>query len=473
MSDRAGNAYLEYPQGADGSFPHDRVARREIVLGENTINTCNIALADVDGDGLDEIAIPLTIGEDDVVRLYHGDGRLLWENKEVRLYHAFYGDRARPGGAIAHMWYRSQHRHVLTEVVDLYGDGRPKVVVGDGPIWVLDALSGEIQERYDLGGMVPLWNVIHDPGRGYNLLVACAIDRERGPRVTCLDPAGKEMWSVPTPGDRFCDCLHHGDLDLDGRPEFGFSMDDAHAFWVMDCDGRVRWTKDVPGELGEDEHIDDFTIDDVLPTGRVKGRVAGRQVLLVTGPNLIDARGNVLWSGKDRFEHPQKVLAADLHPERPGKEVYTAESYRRRAYLMDCEGELLWEYDNFTRARPGYESLDPIVGRSIGRLSTAATQIDWSGGGRVEIAQTELALASMGGAGRNRRQAIPHEALVRFVHVLDRDGQPVCIFPAEDAAMCCLAARVTDSPGEDMVIVGHETSRIYIYSSKEASANQM
>ena len=32
--------------------------------------------------------------------------------------------------------------------------------------------------------------------------------------------------------------------------------------------------------------------------------------------------------------------------------------------------------------------------------------------------------------------------------------------------MCALAANVTDSPGQDAVIVGHETSRIYIYSRK-------
>jgi hypothetical protein len=465
MGERAGNQYLEFPPGADGSFPHDRVARREIILGEDTTNTCNIALADVDGDGLQEIAIPLTMGEEDCVRLYRGDGAMLWENGDVRLYHAFYGDRARPPGAIGHMWYKSKHRHVLTQVADLDGDGRLEVVVGDGPIWVLDALRGAIKARFDLDGMVPLWDVVHDPGRGMNVLVACADDRRRGPRVSCLDPGGDELWSIPTPGKGFCDCMHHGDLDLDGRPEIGFSIDEVGAFWVVDCDGRVRWVKDVPGELGEDQHVDDFTIDHVLP----EERAPGRQLLLVTGPNLIDAEGRVLWSGKGRFDHCQKVLAANLHPERPGKEVYTVESYRRRAYLLSCEGELLWEYDGFTRARPGYESLDPGVGRAIGRLTTAGDLIDWSGTGKTEIVQTELALASMGGAGRNRRQAIPLEALRRFVHVLDRDGHPVCIFPIEDSPMCCLAAHVTPSPGEDMVVVEHETSRIAIYSNRHAA----
>ena len=36
MSDLAGNDYLVFPSGTDGTFPEDDVARREIVLGEDT-----------------------------------------------------------------------------------------------------------------------------------------------------------------------------------------------------------------------------------------------------------------------------------------------------------------------------------------------------------------------------------------------------------------------------------------------------
>ncbi|MDP2990031.1 MAG: hypothetical protein Q8O57_05645 [Kiritimatiellota bacterium] len=77
MSNRSGNDYLEFPIGAPDSFPDKEVERREILLGEDTTNTCNIAIADIDGDGLDEIAIPLTLGEKDCVRLYRGDRRIL------------------------------------------------------------------------------------------------------------------------------------------------------------------------------------------------------------------------------------------------------------------------------------------------------------------------------------------------------------------------------------------------------------
>ena len=464
MAERPGNECLVFPEGADGTFPADEVDRREIVLGEGTINTCNIAIADVDGDGIEEIATPLTIGEEDCVRLYRGDGALVWENADVRLYHAFYGDPSCPPGGIAHMWHRNSHRHVLTEIADFDGDGKPEVVVGDGPVYVLDASTGGVKSTFDLGGRVPLWNVVHDPERDANLLVACADDRERGPRAVAVDPAGDELWSIPTPGKGFCDCMHHGDLDLDGRPEIGFSVEEAREFWVVNCDGEVLWKKNVPEELGDDPHVDDFLIASVLPEGEIEGN----QLLLVTGPNLLDKDGHVLWSGADRFHHAQKVIAANFQPERPGKEVYTVESFRRHAFLLTCHGETIWDYGNFTTVRPEYEYEDPRLGRALGRLTTAGDLIDWSGEGKTEIVQAE-----MGGLGvrktRPRRKDIAPESIRRFAHILDRDGKPVVIFPIDDSPMCARAANVTDSPGEDVVMVGHTTSRIYIYSKRTST----
>jgi len=455
MRERHKTEHLELPAGTDGTFPDNEVLRTEIVLGEDTVNTCNIALADVDGDGLDEIATPVTSGEDDSVRLYKGSGRLLWDNTEVRLYHAFYNDAAKPPGGMAHMWHRAKHRHVLTEIRDFDGDGRPEVIVGDGPVYVLDGLTGGIKTLFDLGGRVALWNTVFDPNRGMNLLIAAADDRESGPSLTALDPAGTELWRVPTPGKCFCDCMHNGDLDLDGRPEIGFSVEEVREFWVVDCDGRVRWKKNVPEELGHDPHIDDFVIDQVLPEDRMEGA----QLLLVTGPNLLDRDGNVIWSREDRHHHAQKVIAADLHPDRPGKEIYTVESYRRRAFLMTCDGEQIWEYDNFTRAREGYERTDREYGRAIGRLTTAGDLINWSGNGKTEIVQSE-----MGGISGTCRNKIPDSAVRRFMHIIGRDGNPVIIFPIDDSPMCARAANVTPSPGDDIVMVGHTNSRIHIFT---------
>jgi len=461
MAERAGNEYLEFPEGADGTFPEDEIAVCEIVLGEDTTNTCNIAIADVDGDGLEEIATPLTLGEDDCVRLYRGNGELAWENEEVRLYHAYYNDREPPPRGLAHMWHRTKHRHVLTEIVDLDGDGRLEVIVGDGPLYVLDARTGDTKRTLDLNGRVALWNVVYDPTRKAYLLAATADDRDRGPHLVALDPEGREVWALPTPGRVFVDCMHHGDLDGDGRPEIGFSIEEAREFWLVDCDGNLRWKKHVSKELGDDPHVDDFLIDQVLP----EERIAGRQLLLVTGPNLLDTDGHVLWTRRDDLDHAQKVLAADLQPDRPGKEVYTVESFRRRAFLFTCDGEPIWCYDNFTRVREGYEHENPERGRAIGRLTTAGDLINWSGRGKVEIVQPEMGGAHGFGRGPRRRD-VPPEAVRRFAHVLDRDGNPVAIFPIDCSPMCARACNVTPSPTDDLVMVGHHTSRMYVYSRK-------
>ena len=446
-------AFLEFPTGCDGTFPSDHVLRREIHLGHDTINSCNIALEDVDGDGLQEIAIPITRGETDSVRLYRGDGSLLWENTHVRFYHAFYADPSPT--TVGHMWYRSAHRHLLTEICDFDGDGQFEVVVGDGPIYVLDAADGHIKTTLDLGGGVALWTVIEPhPGRP-RLLIATVDERCGSPSVVAVDATGQIAWRLPTPGRAFCDCIRAGDLTGDGAPEIGFSMDDVHQFWLIDSTGRVLWTKDVPKDLGPDRHVDDFVIDRVLPSGAPDGK----QVFIAPGPNLLDADGNVIWTHRDRFDHVQSTKAADIYPERPGKELYTVESFRLRSHLLSCDGELLWTYDNFSQVKEG---LDESV---VLRLTTAGDILNWSGKGRCEIVQAEIATFRGDGVA-------PDEPVTLTIRVLDRDGQEVALFPYEDdpargfvGAMCARAAHVTDSPGDDVVVVTHNSGRILIFSS--------
>lgn len=444
---------FEFPEGSDGTFPENKVSRREIFLGENTVNSCNIALEDVDGDGLQEIAIPITQGEEDCVRLYRGDGTLLWENSEVQFYHAYYNDPSPP--PLAHMWYRQRHRHLLTEVCDFDSNGELEVIVGDGPIHVLDAKSGRSKATLDLGGGVALWTVI-EPGEGKpRLLIGTVDDRSGDPGVVAIDVNGRVAWRVPTPGRGFCDCIRAGDLTGDGRPEIGFSIDDAGQFWMMDCAGQILWTKEVQKELGEDRHVDDFLIDRISPSGTPEGN----QVLLVTGPNLLDCQGNLIWTQRDLVDHAQIARAGNLFQDRPGKEVYTAASFVMHAYLFSCDGELLWTYDNFTKVKEG-------VGGVLTRLTTAGDIVNWSGKGRNEIVQTET-------AGFRAEATLPDEPVTLYIRVLDREGHEVVLFPYQDdpahgfvGAMCAKAAQVTDSPGDDVVVVTHNSGRILIFSGK-------
>ena len=53
------------------------VARLTRVPLGYTSGTCNPAVADVDGDGLDEIAVPFNRGEEDVIALLRGDGSVV------------------------------------------------------------------------------------------------------------------------------------------------------------------------------------------------------------------------------------------------------------------------------------------------------------------------------------------------------------------------------------------------------------
>ena len=232
------------------------VTCREIPLGDGVISSCNPALGDVDGDGCDEIAIPLTQGEDDCVRLYRPDGALLWENRDVRFYHAYYNDpKPTPVG---HMWYRSRHRHLLTEICDFDGDGEAEVIVGDGPVYVLAAGDGSIKMTIDLQGAVPLWTVVRFAD-GRRELVATVDGGSAGESaVVGVGPDGRPKWRLPTPGREFCDCIRSGDLRGNGDPVVGFSISDAKQFWLMDCRTRNYWAKSVPEAFGDDEHVDDF-----------------------------------------------------------------------------------------------------------------------------------------------------------------------------------------------------------------------
>ncbi len=246
IKERFNNGYLKAPAGVELVFPGERIHHRVIKLAdEQTINSCNIAVADVDGDGLDEIAIPFNIGEADLVRLYRGDGEMVWENRDIKFYHAWYNDPEKPPFDLVHVWYKSAHRHLLTEIADVDQDGRKEVIVGDGPIYVLDGMTGRIKNTIDLGGLCALWNCIYDAQRGENMIVATVTkphDANDTGCVKAVTAGGTVLWELKTPGDIFVDCMHHGDLNADGRPELGFSMglrEHVAQFWVIDCDGNL------------------------------------------------------------------------------------------------------------------------------------------------------------------------------------------------------------------------------------------
>lgn len=441
------------PKGANPRLDTSRVRLTEIPMGPENITTCNITLADLDGDGLQEIATVLTAGEEDAVRAYRGSGELLWESRDVRLYHAYYGDRE--PNSVRHMWYRCRHRHVLTEAYDWDGDGNLEVIAGDGPIYILDGQCGKIKQTIDLNGSVPLWTVVAGED-GVPLLVATVARKEQGGRLVGVRRDGEQAWSRELPGQDFCDCMHAGTLGTDDRTVIGFSMDDPQLFRVVDVQGQTLWEKSVPQEIGDDRHVDDFVFARVLPDAKEN------QMASATGSALLGGDGTVLWSLRDVIDHGQAVRAGRFMPSVPGLQLFFVASFDGRATLASSEGRMLWTYQNFTRVRPEFKD------RIRHRLTTAMDLIHWSGSGADEIVHGEIL-----SAGKN---AVPDEAVTLYLTILDGEGRVIERIPySDDAAagfignMCVRRAHVTRGDADDIVAVTHNSSKILIYSRTQGA----
>jgi len=414
-----------------------------IHLGEDTVNTCNPALADVDGDGLDEIAMPFNRGEEDVVALFRGDGTKLWETTEVRFYHSFYDDDELY--LRSHWHYRTHHRHLLTHICDIDGDGELEVVVGLGPIHVLDAQTGRIKSAFDLDGLVQVWDLGYLQDRGSLCIAAGVNHHEKSGSIVALDGHGNELWRHETVGKSFEDKLLCGDLTTDGLDEIAFSMADAERFEVRRGTGELLWAKNVPEEIGDDTHVDDMVIGPI--------QESGNQLATSTGACLFDAEGNLLWSLRDRIEHGQKVsLAQPPHCAEP--RLYICSKTGRRAHLANPDGEVLWEYDNFSAAPDGRIY-----------LTTAGDWVDWSGPGACEIVQAEI-------VGASPDADTPHGTpLTLYLSILSPEGAEVAKLPYQDTlrpgmngAMCARACHACTRDRHDILVIPHHAGEILIFS---------
>ncbi len=414
-----------------------------ITLGERTVNTCNIALADLDGDGLEEIVVPHNRGETDVVAAFRGDGSRLWETTDVRFYHAHYGDNERYRGS--HWHYRSYHRHLLSAVGDVDGDGRPEAVVGDGPVYVLDGASGAIKQTLDLDGCAQCWALGRLEPSAPPAIVATVNHHGRSGTLVAVRASGERLWEHPTPGMSFEDKLICGDLNADGLDETAFSMADVARFEVRDPAGEVLWAKHVPEEIGEDTHVDDLLIAPLLD---------GRPHLATsTGGCLFDVEGHLVRTLRNRIDHGQKIACA-RPPGFAAPVLYLNSKTGGRAYLVTAEGEVLWEYASFSSTPD----------RRI-YLTTAADWVDWTGLGSREIVQSEIVVPAADAP------VTPGERLTLYLTILSPRGEALAVLPHEDTlsrgfngAMCARAGHVRTRDRQDIVVVTHNSSEVLIFS---------
>jgi len=420
-------------------------------LGDDTYNTCNPGIGDADGDGLDEVAVPLIENDRCRIALYKGDGSELWHNDDVRFFNDYYSDPAAHRGT--HWHARSRHRHLFTHVFDIDGDGAPEVVCADGPVWVLDARTGAIKAEIDLEAHVQAWCParLDGPDAPPSLVAGIEYRDGAGSAIIAIGPSLGVERLVPVEGRRFEDALWGGDVDRDGYDEIVFSPDTTRSMFLLDRDGRVRWSQRIDGVLGDDTHVDDLVVDSILP-----GK--GRQILMATGPALLDPDGGILWALGDRYHHAQRVLAVPTGGD--AKHVYFCESYKRAAYLLDQRGTERWKFDGFQRPA------DEYAGKVIPRLTTAGCLCDWFGTGRPVIVQAEVACA--------RPENVPElEGKGTFyVVLLTPDGEVVATIPFEDTldgwggAMCARRGRFASPDTDGLVVIAHSNSRLHFFSRR-------
>jgi hypothetical protein len=425
-----------------------RVRRTRVSLGGDTYNTCNPGVGDVDGDGLDELAVPVIENGRGRISLYRGDGSQVWRNDDVRFFHDYYGD---PGAYRGSHWHPgSRHRHLFTHIFDIDGDGAPEVIFGDGPVWVLDGRTGSVKAKLDLDAHVQVSCParLDGPDAPRSLVAGIESRDGFGSAVAALGASGV-AWLAPVDGRSFEDAIWAGDVDRDGCDEIIFSPASTRSMFLIDRDGRVRWSRRIEGEIGDDTHVDDLLIDAVLPGGE-------RQILMATGPALLDEDGAVLWTRGERYHHAQRILAL-ADPDGEGKAVYFCESFRRRAVLLDCRGRERWRYDGFQRPRTPFRDALRF------RLTTAGGLADWFGTGDPVIVQAETAHA------RPDELDLDGHATC-YVFLLSAAGDVLATIPFEDridgwgGAMCARSGCFVAPDRDALAVITHSSSRLDFFA---------
>lgn len=411
-----------------------------------TSGTCNPAVGDVDGDGLDEIAVPFNRGEEDVVALFRGDGSVVWETTDAPFYHAVYDDGYLYD--LSHWHYRSRHRHLLTEIVDIDGDGQLEVVVGLGPIHILDAATGALKRTIDLDGLAMIWALAHLQAGGPPAIVAAVDHHREFGTVIALDGLGGILWQHRTVGQSFEDFMFADDLTGDGIDEIAFSMRTAERFEVRNAEGEVLWCKHVPTAIGLDTHVDCVMIGEF--------QAGSRQLVTSTGGCMFDAEGTLLWTLCDRIEHGQHLLRIDT-PDGDEPLIYLNSKTERYAWGVTPRGEIAWEQREFSRRSPD--------GRIT--LTSACDNVSWSAPGAAEVVQSEILIPH----DRANLPAPEGAPLTLYLTILDAAGRVMARLPYDDVlepgfngAMCAVACHAVTRDRSDIVVLTHNCGEMLIFS---------
>jgi len=315
------------------------------------IGEMSIVAADVDGDGRAEVLLPEeepTSGAIHIVAL-RGDGRVWWRC-------------TLPQGT---KWY-------LENQVPPLDDAPPDGYASLGAAYAIQPRPGGRAVRNSILNLALAWLA----GRGHAPSIVAFV---RGGHLYALTATGQIRWHLAGLGDEPAHYACTGDLDGDGRDEIVVSSSyrrpdgwSAGSLYVVDADGRVRWTACVATDItAHDVHVDDALIAPILTDE------PGAQLVTASGGCLFHATGRRIWRLEEQLQHGQWVAAGNLLPDHPGREIVLTQFHIVGApvTLATSDGRIRWHYH---RWHPN-------------TMLSRACCVDWLGDGRVQIVVGEQA----------------------------------------------------------------------------------
>jgi outer membrane protein assembly factor BamB len=349
--------------------PRTPTVRWTLPLQSNSFGAASIA--DVDGDGILDIAFSTYFGDSRVRVLRGTDGHEIWsydagegkgahcldassrfadvdgdgalelivpvsDSSQVLCFDAATGDKKWTYDA-------GQAECIDTPpcIVDLDGDGNPDIIVGTfkGNLHLIRGTDGsKIRVLHVAPGAVQSCPIATDLN-GDGTLDFIAANFKGDNRVHAVDGTStpdevKELWTVQT-GDSIYHGPSMGDLDGDGRPEFAIGSYDGKAY-CFTAAGEVRWSRKLDRYFMSPTVMADLDGD-----GTPEVIAAGEKV------TALRADGSTLWSAPVNTTYEavtRGVSIADLDGDgKPDLACLNGAGLFR--VLRGSDGKVLWELD--------------------------------------------------------------------------------------------------------------------------------
>jgi outer membrane protein assembly factor BamB len=299
-----------------------------------------VGLADLDGDGRDELLILQSAGQlraafytnprlgiEAADRTLHGltavrlDGTVVWQNG---------APYSRPG-----VPFTTHGGSGMVKADDLDGDGIPEVLVIHGDeLQILDGPTGRVRRSVRLPGdnfSRIATAQLGPPGRGRQIIVRVN-DRSHPPweyaNPTMVFNADLSVYREPFAVRGAGHNVVARDINGDGRDELflGYSL--------LDHELRPLWSLDFgPGFDYEKDHADEIALADLNGDGVPEVRYAGSEDFVVAS-----LEGRVLWTA--RAGHSQNSVQGPWGPD--GEERVILNEKNRGLHGLDARGNLLW-----------------------------------------------------------------------------------------------------------------------------------